>query len=74
MKSTRMRMFAEDCLLLECAPWTQVENGKPLTKSEVKGFAKRNGFVIVKKAELVTIRGKVFTKAEDMAVCLGHSK
>lgn len=48
--------------------------GTSLTKSEVKGFAKRNGFVIVKKAELVTIRGKVFTKAEDMAVCLGESE
>lgn len=74
MKSTRMRMFAEDCQAFECAPWTQVEGGTSLTKSEVKGFAKRNGFVIVKKAELVTIHGKVFTKAEDMAVCLGHSK
>jgi hypothetical protein len=72
MKAMRMRLFADTCEVSDCVPFSQVENGRLLTRKEAVAFGRTHGYGIAKHAILVEFCGRVFAKAEDMAVCLGY--
>ncbi len=74
MKAMRMRLFADTCEVSDCVPFVQVENGRLLKRTEVTAFGRSHGYAVAKHAVLIAFCGKVFVKAEDMAVCLGNIK